>query len=72
MRILDVDGTVLRDRRPRQGDRATEIDRGEFRDLLLGPRVVRWGRAVTPGAVRSVDAAKGRGAWESIRSRLAS
>ncbi|QFG21946.1 NAD(P)/FAD-dependent oxidoreductase [Actinomadura sp. WMMB 499] len=48
MRILDVDGTVLRDWRPRPGDRANpEIDRGRLRDLLLGPLDVRWGRAVT-------------------------
>lgn len=48
MRILDVDGTVLRDWRPRPGDRANpEIDRGQLRDLLLGSLDVRWGRAVT-------------------------
>lgn len=48
MRILDVDGTVLRDWRPRPGDRANpEIDRGQLRDLLLGTLDVQWGRAVT-------------------------
>ncbi|SDG34635.1 FAD-dependent oxidoreductase [Streptomyces griseoaurantiacus] len=37
MRILDTDGTVLRDWRPRPGERADpEIDRGRLRDLLLG------------------------------------
>ncbi|MFJ9907483.1 FAD-dependent oxidoreductase [Streptomyces sp. NPDC101152] len=54
MRILDPDGTVLRDWRPRPQDRANpEIDRGQLRDLLLGPLGVRWGRDVTrvvPGA----------------------
>ncbi|MET7682677.1 NAD(P)/FAD-dependent oxidoreductase [Streptomyces sp. NPDC005423] len=48
MRILDTDGTVLRDWRPRGDDRAhPEIDRGHLRDLLLGPLDVRWGRGVT-------------------------
>ncbi|MFI1676407.1 FAD-dependent oxidoreductase [Streptomyces sp. NPDC020607] len=48
MRILDTDGTVLRDWRPRPDDRANpEIDRGQLRDLLLGPLDVRWGRGVT-------------------------
>ncbi|WP_447038873.1 FAD-dependent oxidoreductase [Streptomyces sp. DSM 118878] len=48
MRILDTDGTVLRDWRPRPGDRANpEIDRGQLRDLLLGPLDVQWGRGVT-------------------------
>jgi 2-polyprenyl-6-methoxyphenol hydroxylase-like FAD-dependent oxidoreductase len=48
MRILDTDGTVLRDWRPRPGERANpEIDRGRLRDLLLGPLDVRWGRGVT-------------------------
>ena len=54
MRILDPDGTVLRDWRPRPEDRANpEIDRGQLRDLLLGPLGVQWGRDVTrvvPGA----------------------
>jgi 2-polyprenyl-6-methoxyphenol hydroxylase-like FAD-dependent oxidoreductase len=48
MRILDPDGTVLRDWRPRPEDRANpEIDRGQLRDLLLGPLDVQWGRSVT-------------------------
>ncbi|MFB7951824.1 FAD-dependent oxidoreductase [Streptomyces sp. NPDC056045] len=48
MRILDTNGTVLRDWRPRPDDRANpEIDRGQLRDLLLGPLDVRWGRSVT-------------------------
>lgn len=66
MRILDVDGTVLRDWRPRPDERGNpEIDRGQLRDLLRGPLDVRWGRGVTrvvPGArdgVR-VDFADGR------------
>jgi len=47
MRILDTDGTVLRDWRPRPGDLANpEIDRGHLRDLLLGPLDVQWGRGV--------------------------
>ncbi|WP_394425804.1 FAD-dependent oxidoreductase [Streptomyces sp. SGAir0957] len=54
MRILDTDGTVLRDWRPRPGERANpEIDRGHLRDLLLGPLDVQWGRGVSrvvPGA----------------------
>lgn len=48
MRILDVDGTVLRDWQPRPDDRANpEIDRRQLRDLLLGPLDVQWGRGVT-------------------------
>ncbi|MDX3386597.1 NAD(P)/FAD-dependent oxidoreductase [Streptomyces niveiscabiei] len=48
MRILAPDGTVLRDWRPRPGDLANpEIDRGQLRDLLLGPLDVQWGREVT-------------------------
>ncbi|MFK4146818.1 FAD-dependent oxidoreductase [Streptomyces sp. NPDC004065] len=48
MRILDTDGTVLRDWRPHPDDRAhPEIDRGQLRDLLLGPLDVQWGREVT-------------------------
>ncbi|MFD5665163.1 FAD-dependent oxidoreductase [Streptomyces anthocyanicus] len=48
MRILDTDGTVLRDWRPDPAERANpEIDRGQLRDLLLGPLDVRWGRGVT-------------------------
>ncbi|MEW2133990.1 NAD(P)/FAD-dependent oxidoreductase [Streptomyces sp. NPDC005435] len=47
MRILDPDGTVLRDWRPRPDERANpEIDRGHLRDLLLGPLDVQWGRGV--------------------------
>ncbi|SES20319.1 2-polyprenyl-6-methoxyphenol hydroxylase [Streptomyces sp. yr375] len=48
MRILDTDGTVLRDWSPGPDDRANpEIDRRQLRDLLLGPLDVQWGRAVT-------------------------
>ncbi|MFF0739220.1 FAD-dependent oxidoreductase [Streptomyces sp. NPDC004111] len=48
LRILDTDGTVLRDWQPRPGERANpEIDRGQLRDLLLGPLDVQWGRCVT-------------------------
>ncbi|GAA2332694.1 NAD(P)/FAD-dependent oxidoreductase [Streptomyces cuspidosporus] len=48
MRILDTDGTVLRDWRPRPDEQANpEIDRGQLRDLLLGPLDVRWGQGVT-------------------------
>ncbi|MFE5214952.1 MULTISPECIES: FAD-dependent oxidoreductase [unclassified Streptomyces] len=48
MRILDADGTVLREWLPRPDERANpEIDRGQLRDLLLGTLDVRWGRAVT-------------------------
>ncbi|MFI9833557.1 FAD-dependent oxidoreductase [Streptomyces sp. NPDC051913] len=48
MRILDADGTVLRDWRARPDDRANpEIDRGHLRDLLLGPLEVQWGQEVT-------------------------
>lgn len=48
MRILDTDGTVLRDWRPDPAERANpEIDRGQLRDLLLGPLDVRWGQGVT-------------------------
>lgn len=48
MRILDTDGTVLRDWQPRPDDQAhPEIDRGQLRDLLLGPLDVQWGRDVT-------------------------
>ncbi|MEU4578472.1 NAD(P)/FAD-dependent oxidoreductase [Nonomuraea sp. NPDC023979] len=87
MRILDPDGTVLRDWRPRPDDRANpEIDRGQLRDLLLGPLDVRWGRAVTevaPGAPDGVRVrfADGRqetydlvvgadGAWSRVRAAL--
>ena len=48
MRILDADGTVLRDWRPGPDERANpEIDRRQLRDLLLGPLDVQWGRGVT-------------------------
>ncbi|MGW0198520.1 FAD-dependent oxidoreductase [Nonomuraea sp. NPDC003201] len=48
MRILDTDGTVLRDWQPRPDDLANpEIDRGQLRDLLLGSLDVQWGRGVT-------------------------
>ncbi|MER7787660.1 NAD(P)/FAD-dependent oxidoreductase [Streptomyces sp. NPDC097640] len=84
MRILDADGTVLRDWRPGPDDRANpEIDRGQLRDLLLGPLDVRWGRGVTqvvPGTPDGVlvHFADGRqetfdlvvgadGAWSRIR-----
>lgn len=67
MRILDTDGTVLRDWRPRPDERANpEIDRKQLRDLLLGPLDVQWGRGVTqvvPGKDRDgvrVDFADGR------------
>ncbi|WP_045745434.1 FAD-dependent oxidoreductase [Actinoplanes rectilineatus] len=48
MRILDTDGTVLRDWHPADDERANpEIDRGQLRDLLLGDLDVHWGRPVT-------------------------
>ncbi|MFE6099960.1 FAD-dependent oxidoreductase [Streptomyces laurentii] len=84
LRILDPDGTVLRDWRPHPDDRAhPEIDRGQLRDLLLGPLDVRWGRGVTevvPGArdgvlVRFADGREetfdlvvgADGAWSRVR-----
>ncbi|MEV5414532.1 NAD(P)/FAD-dependent oxidoreductase [Thermopolyspora sp. NPDC052614] len=84
MRVLDVDGTVLRDWRPRPDERANpEIDRGQLRDLLLGPLDVRWGTAVTEVApeapqgalVRSADGWQeafdlvvgADGAWSKVR-----
>jgi 2-polyprenyl-6-methoxyphenol hydroxylase-like FAD-dependent oxidoreductase len=58
MRILDTDGTVLRDWRPRPGDLANpEIDRGHLRDLLLGPLDVRWGHGVAAVVPRPRDGA---------------
>jgi 2-polyprenyl-6-methoxyphenol hydroxylase-like FAD-dependent oxidoreductase len=89
MRILDADGTVLRDWRPRPDDRANpEIDRGQLRDLLLGPLDVRWGQGVTqvvPGTRDGVliHFADGRqetfdlvvgadGAWSRIRPAVSS
>ncbi|MEV0848558.1 NAD(P)/FAD-dependent oxidoreductase [Streptomyces sp. NPDC049954] len=87
MRILDTDGTVLRDWRPGPDELANpEIDRGQLRDLLLGPLDVRWGRRVTqvvPGARDGVlvHFADGRqetfdlvvgadGAWSRVRPAL--
>ncbi|MEV4567912.1 NAD(P)/FAD-dependent oxidoreductase [Nonomuraea sp. NPDC049419] len=87
MRILGSDGTVLRDWRPRPGERANpEIDRGQLRDLLLGPLDVQWGTNVTevvPGApggvlVRSADGSAhtydlvvgADGAWSRVRGAL--
>ncbi|MEU3074941.1 FAD-dependent oxidoreductase [Streptomyces laurentii] len=84
LRILDPDGTVLRDRRPHPDDQAhPEIDRGQLRDLLLGPLGVRWGRGVTgvvPGTrdgvlVRFADGREetfdlvvgADGAWSRVR-----
>ncbi|MFE7011690.1 FAD-dependent oxidoreductase [Streptomyces sp. NPDC057651] len=56
MRILDTDGTVLRDWPPRPDDQANpEIDRGQLRDLLLGPVDVQWGRDVTEVVPESPD-----------------
>jgi 2-polyprenyl-6-methoxyphenol hydroxylase-like FAD-dependent oxidoreductase len=88
MRILDVDGTVLRDWQPRPGDDANpEIDRGQLRDLLLGPLDVRWGcgvtRAVPDDRGVVVQLADGRaerfdlvvgadGAWSRIRPAVSS
>ncbi|MGW2470543.1 FAD-dependent oxidoreductase [Streptomyces bauhiniae] len=89
MRILDPDGTVLRDWRPRPDDRANpEIDRGQLRDLLLGPLDVQWGRSVTrvvPGTRDGllVHFADGRqetfdlvvgadGAWSRTRAAVSS
>ena len=89
MRILDTDGTVLRDWRPRPDDRANpEIDRGQLRDLLLGPLDVQWGRGVTqvePGTRDGVRVhfADGRqetfdlvvgadGAWSRVRPAVSS
>jgi 2-polyprenyl-6-methoxyphenol hydroxylase-like FAD-dependent oxidoreductase len=89
MRILDADGTVLRDWQPRPDDQAhPEIDRGQLRDLLLGPLDVRWGRDVTevvPGTgdgvlVHFADGGQGAfdlvvgadGAWSRVRPALSS
>ncbi|MFG2373404.1 FAD-dependent oxidoreductase [Streptomyces sp. NPDC048504] len=89
MRILDPDGTVLRDWRPGLDDRANpEIDRGQLRDLLLGPLDIQWGKGVTdvvPGARDGVRAhfADGRqeafdlvvgadGAWSRVRPAVSS
>ncbi|MWA05943.1 FAD-dependent oxidoreductase [Actinomadura sp. LD22] len=87
MRILAPDGTVLRDWPARTDDRAhPEIDRGQLRDLLLGPLDVQWGRGVTqvvPGTRDGVlvGFADGReeafdlvvgadGAWSRVRPAL--
>ncbi|MEU8487976.1 NAD(P)/FAD-dependent oxidoreductase [Streptomyces sp. NPDC048641] len=89
MRILDTDGTVLRDWQPRPGDMANpEIDRGQLRDLLLGPLDVQWGRVVTEVVPESRDGvlvhfADGRqevfdlvigadGAWSRVRPAVSS
>ncbi|MFF2507611.1 FAD-dependent oxidoreductase [Streptomyces sp. NPDC058067] len=89
MRILDTDGTVLRDWQPRPDDRANpEIDRGQLRDLLLGPVEVQWGRGVTEVVPESPDGvvvhfADGRqetydlvigadGAWSRVRPTVSS
>ncbi|WP_219466393.1 FAD-dependent oxidoreductase [Nonomuraea rhizosphaerae] len=89
MRILDVDGTVLRDWPARPDDLANpEIDRGQLRDLLLGPLDVQWGRGVTevmPGTrdgalVRFADGREetfdlvigADGAWSRVRPALSS
>jgi 2-polyprenyl-6-methoxyphenol hydroxylase-like FAD-dependent oxidoreductase len=89
MRILDTDGTVLRDWQPRPGDRANpEIDRGQLRDLLLGPLDVQWGRGVTEVAPGTRDGvlvhfSDGRqetfdlvvgadGAWSRVRPAVSS
>ncbi|WP_345474579.1 NAD(P)/FAD-dependent oxidoreductase [Actinoallomurus oryzae] len=84
MRILDTDGTVLRDWPARPDDQAhPEIDRGQLRDLLLGPLDVQWGRDVTEVVPETEDGvlvrfADGRqeafdlvigadGAWSRVR-----
>jgi 2-polyprenyl-6-methoxyphenol hydroxylase-like FAD-dependent oxidoreductase len=89
MRILDTDGTVLRDWRPRPDERANpEIDRGQLRDLLLGPLDVQWGRGVTEvvpetgdgvlvhfedGRQETFDLVVGAdGAWSRVRPAVSS
>ncbi|MEU6674104.1 NAD(P)/FAD-dependent oxidoreductase [Streptomyces sp. NPDC046925] len=89
MRMLATDGTVLRDWRPDPGERANpEIDRGQLRDLLLGPVDVEWGRAVTQVVPRGAGEAlvcftDGRqetfdlvvgadGAWSRVRPAVSS
>ncbi|GAA3164550.1 hypothetical protein GCM10020001_106770 [Nonomuraea salmonea] len=58
MRILGTDGTVLRDWRPRPGERANpEIDRGQLRDLLLGPPWTSNGARTSPRSCRTPPAA---------------
>ncbi|MFD0689825.1 FAD-dependent oxidoreductase [Actinomadura fibrosa] len=89
MRILGMGGEILRDWRPRPDERANpEIDRGQLRDLLLGPLDVRWGQAVTevvPGTgdgvlVRFADGRQeafdlvvgADGAWSRVRPAVSS
>ncbi|GAB3146043.1 FAD-dependent oxidoreductase [Microbispora hainanensis] len=89
MRILDTDGTVLRDWPPGPDEDANpEIDRGQLRDLLLGPLDVQWGRGVTevvPGTpdgvlVRFADGRQetfdlvvgADGAWSRVRPAVSS
>ncbi|GAA4204245.1 NAD(P)/FAD-dependent oxidoreductase [Streptosporangium oxazolinicum] len=87
MRILATDGTVLRDWQSRPDESANpEIDRGQLRDLLLGPLDVQWGRGATevvPGTrdgvlVRFADGRQetfdlvigADGAWSRVRPAL--
>ncbi|MFF9560567.1 FAD-dependent oxidoreductase [Streptomyces albus] len=89
MRILDPDGTVLRDWRPRPGELANpEMDRGQLRDMLLGPVEVRWGRRVAEvvpqgrdgvlvrfadGQEETFDLVVGAdGAWSRVRPAVSS
>lgn len=89
MRILDPTGAVLRDWRPRPDDRANpEIDRGQLRDLLLGPLDVQWGQGVTrvepatrdgvrvhfaEGSPETFDLVVGAdGAWSRVRPAVSS
>lgn len=89
MRILATDGTVLHDWPASPDDPANpEIDRGQLRDLLLGPLDVQWGRGVTQVVPGSRDGAvvhfaDGRqetfdlvvgadGAWSRVRPALSS
>ena len=89
MRILDTDGAVLRDWPARPDDRANpEIDRGQLRDLLLGPLDVQWGRGVTgvapgvgdgvlarfaDGGQETFDLVVGAdGAWSRVRPAVSS
>ncbi|MBV2358106.1 FAD-dependent monooxygenase [Streptomyces sp. J2-1] len=89
MRILAPDGTVLRDWQPRPDERANpEIDRGQLRDLLLGPLDIQWGRGITkvvPGSrngvlVRLADGHQetfdlvigADGAWSRVRPAVSS
>ncbi|MEV6348349.1 NAD(P)/FAD-dependent oxidoreductase [Actinoplanes sp. NPDC051851] len=82
MRILDPDGTVLRDWRPGPDERANpEIDRKQLRDLLTGPLAIAWGRGVTRADGALVTFGDGRqetydlvvgadGAWSRIRAAV--